>query len=686
MNGDTVYGGFTLSEMIKYAESQGKNVLAAMNTDFFSLKTRVPLGIVVENGVYKSSPEGRSAVIFDSYGNATILETPDVSITLNNGDKYVVLRNFNKNREDTGGMYLFSSAFSEVSTRTASPGWFVKFRVLEGVPTVSGTMTLEVSELFASGALPAVPIGEGNLVLTAAEGGGYGGEFNKFAVGDIVTMTTACGDPALAAAEYATGAGDLLVRGGGVCDLSNIEKELREKAPRSALGIKADGSLVCFVLDGRDSTRSVGLTLEELAAELVSLGCVSAVNFDGGGSSSIGVRVPGDANNTTRNKPSDGKERACATYILFVTDEFPDGLAHHLALSGDGPVLLAGSELPLDIRATDAARYPVSTPSDVVAVSGGLGFVEGLLYTAGASAGDDTVYLTSESTWARGYGTVHIIQNPTSLFLYEEGGKAELSEITAYPGVAMKLRGEATYYRKGVVSSATAYKYSLSGDIGAIDEGGLFIPSGKSGAGGSVTVTAGDKKTTVKVSVFSFDDVTAEHWASPYIYSSVKRGLVAGTSAETFAPELKMRRGDFILLLHKAAGRPKPTSDVSFGDVELTDYYAEALAWGLETGVAAADSAGNFDPKRQLTREEAFTFAYRAFHALNISMPDENMTIDLTACYEYPDISGEALIPTASLENMGIVQGSEGLLSPRGTVSRAEMVTIFTKLLDYRGV
>jgi hypothetical protein len=236
------------------------------------------------------------------------------------------------------------------------------------------------------------------------------------------------------------------------------------------------------------------------------------------------------------------------------------------------------------------------------------------------------------------------------------------------------------------VSSVTAYKYSLSGDIGAIDERGLFIPSGESGAEGTASVTAGDKTTTVSVKLFAFSDVAAGHWARPYVYSSVKRGLVAGTSPDTFEPESKMGRGDFILLLHKAAGRPKPAAAGSFADVEETDYYAEGLAWGKEQGIAAADAEGKFDPKRPVTREEAFTFAYRAFNSLKISAPAESLAADLSAFYDYTDISGEALIPTAALVSMGIVQGNEGLLSPSGTVSRAELVTIFTKLLDYGSV
>ena len=47
---DTIYGGLSVSSMISYAESLGYNVLAAVNTDFYSTKTGVPMGIVIEDG------------------------------------------------------------------------------------------------------------------------------------------------------------------------------------------------------------------------------------------------------------------------------------------------------------------------------------------------------------------------------------------------------------------------------------------------------------------------------------------------------------------------------------------------------------------------------------------------------------------------------------------------------------
>ncbi|MBR5261228.1 MAG: hypothetical protein IKV47_03550, partial [Oscillospiraceae bacterium] len=47
---DTIYGGLTVTQMIAYAESLGYDVLGAVNSDFYYASTRVPLGMVVEDG------------------------------------------------------------------------------------------------------------------------------------------------------------------------------------------------------------------------------------------------------------------------------------------------------------------------------------------------------------------------------------------------------------------------------------------------------------------------------------------------------------------------------------------------------------------------------------------------------------------------------------------------------------
>jgi len=76
--------------------------------------------------------------------------------------------------------------------------------------------------------------------------------------------------------------------------------------PRSAAGLSADGrTLFLLVVDGRQDGHSRGVTLAELAILFKTLGATSAINLDGGGSSSMVVRDPATGVHVIANQPSD---------------------------------------------------------------------------------------------------------------------------------------------------------------------------------------------------------------------------------------------------------------------------------------------------------------------------------------------------------------------------------------------
>ena len=190
--------------------------------------------------------------------------------------KTVTLTHFNKARNDVGGLYILDSAFSTVSTRTSTGGWMVRLKILDGAMTVSGEMTLEVTELYEG--TEAQPIGDGYMILTAGTLGGNNEEFNKFAVGDIVTLETTCSDAALTDAKWGTGAADILAENGKTTDAVKQTTTISAINPRTAIGIKADGTIITYVIDGRRDSYSNGLTYTQLVNELLSMGCETVVN------------------------------------------------------------------------------------------------------------------------------------------------------------------------------------------------------------------------------------------------------------------------------------------------------------------------------------------------------------------------------------------------------------------------
>jgi hypothetical protein len=88
--------------------------------------------------------------------------------------------------------------------------------------------------------------------------------------------------------------------------------------PRTAIGIKQDGKLLLFTVDGRQPGHSLGLKLSEMADILIAFGAHDAINLDGGGSTTLVMDDPATPANDPRvmNRPCDtfpnkerGKER-----------------------------------------------------------------------------------------------------------------------------------------------------------------------------------------------------------------------------------------------------------------------------------------------------------------------------------------------------------------------------------------
>ncbi len=92
--------------------------------------------------------------------------------------------------------------------------------------------------------------------------------------------------------QTAVGGGPVLVQNGMISIANDQEmkfagKAIDDKHPRSAIGYTADGKLVIVAIEGRHPGVAEGATLKETAQLLIELGCIEALNLDGGGSSCL---------------------------------------------------------------------------------------------------------------------------------------------------------------------------------------------------------------------------------------------------------------------------------------------------------------------------------------------------------------------------------------------------------------
>lgn len=92
--------------------------------------------------------------------------------------------------------------------------------------------------------------------------------------------------------QSAVGGGPVLVQQGEVLISNNEElkfagKAIHDRHPRTAMGYTANHELVILAVEGRNPGKAEGVTLSQEAQLLQSLGCVEALNLDGGGSSCL---------------------------------------------------------------------------------------------------------------------------------------------------------------------------------------------------------------------------------------------------------------------------------------------------------------------------------------------------------------------------------------------------------------
>jgi len=116
---------------------------------------------------------------------------------------------------------------------------------------------------------------------------------------------------------HAVGGGPRLLADGEVKITGGEERFqpdiLNGRAPRTALGLTEDNHLLMLTIDGRQSTLSIGMTLEETAETLKDLGAVEAMNLDGGASARMVIR------GFTMNSPS--AERLISNGVIVNKDE-----------------------------------------------------------------------------------------------------------------------------------------------------------------------------------------------------------------------------------------------------------------------------------------------------------------------------------------------------------------------------
>ena len=507
--GDVLTDKSKVSTMAKQLEEQGYRVVAGINGDFYNVGTGLPIGIVVTDGLLRSSDAGYYAVGFRKDGSA-VLGKPGVKVTADLGYKDAAsgiritrqLAGVNKARVSAGGIYLYTYEFNDRhTTGNTEAGIDVICSVEDGQLAIGDTLTLRVEQVVEAAAATAIREGQVVLSVNLKSDAYHVNALRYVPVGAEINVDVTAASDEWNDVDYAVGALYSLVENGAA--VSGLQAGA---APRTAVGQRADGSLVFYTIDGRKPGHSIGASMSQVAARLIELGCETALCLDGGGSTTLSITEPDELAAKTVNKPSEGSERAVTNHIFLVADNEPSGRLSHFYVSADYDYVLAGSKVNISAAAVDTNFIPMEKRYDLWASDGEL---DGNVLTTPSRGGDITV--TAESGSKHGETTVHAIKTPDSVSIRNSSGTV-LKELTVSPGSTTALTAAAVYSHLPLKADPEAFTWTVEGNIGTIDQQGRFTaaPPGT----GTITASAGGQSATVNVTVSKMALKTVEDFES----------------------------------------------------------------------------------------------------------------------------------------------------------------------------
>ena len=185
-------------------------------------------------------------------------------------------------------------------------------------------------------------------------------------------------------------------------------------------------------------------------------------------------------------------------------------------------------------------------------------------------------------------------------------------------------------------------------------------------------------KDTAEVDVTEmFSDVT-KNWAYPGIQYCVTHQLMSGVGGNLFAPKMTTTRAQIVQILYNLEGEPKVSGTTPFTDL-TQNWYKDAVLWAYQTGVVSGTSATTFAPDLPVTREQIAVILME--YMTKVLKLERTWTpADLSVFPDAGSVSGWAKDALADAVALGLISGASNggqtLLEPQGSATREQVATI----------
>ena len=243
--------------------AQENNSLIALNGTFFKPQTGVPLGTLMINEKLYTGPV-YNRVALGIFENDFDMARVQLNATISNKKNVVKIDNINQPRMLSTYVLIYTLDWGTVSP--PSPKYGVQLAIN------ADHVVSEISPI-------SVNIPKDGYVIVGPES-----ILNVFKLGEKVNIDIST-IPEWKKVKHIISGGPYLVKNGEIYVDMSAQKlsSIGGKNPRSAIGYTLENNLILVAVDGREGS-SVGMTLMQLAQFMKSVGCVNAMNLDGGGS------------------------------------------------------------------------------------------------------------------------------------------------------------------------------------------------------------------------------------------------------------------------------------------------------------------------------------------------------------------------------------------------------------------
>ena len=293
--------------------------------------------------------------------------------------------------------------------------------------------------------------------------------------------------------QEAVGGSNILVKNGKALDFGGSGAYGTNVNPRTVIGIKSDGTVVTLVNDGRQAPVSYGRSFQELADIMESMGCETALNLDGGGSTTFLSKPEGEKQLLCRNNPSDGNERTVSSSLFIVSTAKPSGKFDHATVStvsekneedkNNYKVYTPNSKVEFNATGVDSSGGPATLPQGLTwkLEDSKYGEInqEGV-FTSNGTTGEVKINLMSGGNVV-GSTTITIAIPDSITFKNDEVslGFSKESDL----GIIVKYKGRDVKYKDG------DFKWTLSDESMGTFNGNMFTSSDSATVNGDATAT-----------------------------------------------------------------------------------------------------------------------------------------------------------------------------------------------------